>query len=92
MRTFKGFAGITACVLLALALWDQMVRDPAYRDWHGHVFGIPYDFRRPTIARIRTALWSPDESNIFSPHVLGVGWTLNAGRLYALVVKRVATR
>ncbi len=92
MHTFKRITGIAACVLLALALWDQLARDPAYRDWHGHVFGMPYDFRRPTFGRIRAALWSPDEATIFSPHVFGVGWTLNAGRLYTLLANRVAAR
>jgi hypothetical protein len=74
---------------LALAIWDQVVRAPEHRTWHGDVFGIPYDFRTPTRQRIRATLWSADSDRVLAPHIFGVGWTPNVGRLYALVRRRL---
>ena len=86
--TLKGLAKFILAALVALALWDQIVRDPAYRTWQGQIFGIPYDFRRPTLAKLRNAFWSPTSERLLSPHVFGVGWTVNAGRAYQLLRKR----
>ena len=82
---FKRLAILILAALVTLALWDQIVRDPAYRTWHGRVFGIPYDFRLPTPSRVREALWSPASERLFSPHVFGVGWIVNAGRVFQLI-------
>ena len=51
---------------------------------------VPYDFRMPTIDRVKEHLWAPDNPKILVPHVFGVGWTVNAGRVVALA--RGATR
>jgi hypothetical protein len=77
-RTGIGFLGVC---LLALAVWDQLVRDPEYRTWHGEAFGLPYDLRFPTIARFKQSLWAPDEARLWGPHVFGVGWSPNIGRM-----------
>lgn len=71
--------------ITALAILEQLVRDPRYRDWHGTILGIPYDFRLPTIERARAAVWSEESDHLLSPHVFGVGWTVNVGRVYALL-------
>lgn len=56
------------------------------RTWHGRVAGfIPYDFRRPTGTRLRERLWNPRDPRLVVPSVFGVGWTLNAGRLIAVL-------
>jgi hypothetical protein len=61
---------------------QELHKPPESRDWHGHVAGlVPYDFRRPTVARFRERMWAPDEPGIFTPYVFGVGWTINIGRL-----------
>lgn len=64
----------------------QELRKPASdRTWTGELGGIvPYDLRRPTPARLRAKFWSPDEPRILTPHVWGVGWALNVGRLAEL--------
>jgi hypothetical protein len=49
---------------------------------HGSFLGIPYDWRRPTRARIRARLWNPDEPKLFVPRVFGWGWTINFARLF----------
>jgi hypothetical protein len=59
----------------------QELRKPATdRQWHGKVGPIPYDFRMPTMERIRARLWSPDAA-ILQPQVFGVGWTVNLAAL-----------
>src|SRR5439155_1560619 len=48
------------------------------RTWHGRVLGsIPYDFRVPTLDRLREAYWDPETDRVFSERVFGVGWAVN---------------
>jgi hypothetical protein len=53
------------------------------RSWHGRVFGVPYDFRAPTVDRVRGRVWDPT-GPLLNPRAFGVGWDLNFGRLVAL--------
>jgi hypothetical protein len=48
---------------------------------HGKILGVPYDFRRPTLARIRERMWNPDDPHIFTPRVFGAGWDINFATL-----------
>jgi hypothetical protein len=77
---------------LVVAAVVKEVRTPAAeRTWHGVVAGfVPYDFRVPTIARFRERVWNPGSEHLFNPHVFGVGWTLNVGRVVALVRQKVS--
>ncbi|MEZ4521041.1 MAG: DUF5808 domain-containing protein [Thermomicrobiales bacterium] len=84
-RAINIVATAASMILLALALWDQLVRDPEHRTRHGQVFGVPYDFRRPTLSKIKERFWDPQDSRLLTPHVFGVGWSVNVGRLAALV-------
>ena len=43
----------------------------------GTFMRVPYEFRPPTISRIRERLWNPEDKRIFTPHVFGVGWAVN---------------
>ncbi len=72
---------------LAIAAVVKELRLPAdERTWNGTVAGfVPYDYRIPTVERVKERLWSPDNPHIFVPHVFGVGWTVNAGRVVSLV-------
>lgn len=75
-----------ATIGLAGAAVVKELRTPkGQRQWHGRIAGfVPYDFRVPTPARLRSSLWSPDSSRLFTPQVFGVGWTVNLGRLVQL--------
>ena len=67
-----------AWVALAAALYQELRKPPEERTWHGRVAGsIPYDFRPPTLDRIREAYWDPDTDRVFSDKVIGVGWAVN---------------
>jgi uncharacterized membrane protein len=73
---------------LTVAAVVRELRLPAdERTWHGRILYVPYDFRIPTLARVRERLWAPDQALVV-PQVFGVGWSLNIGRLVALVTNR----
>lgn len=49
---------------------------------HGFLLGfIPYDFRRPTWARLKRRMWNGEEERIVVPRDYGIGWTVNLYRL-----------
>jgi hypothetical protein len=60
------------------ALYQELKKPPEERTWHGKVAGVvPYDFRVPTIERIREAYWAPDRDVLFTEKVVGIGWAVN---------------
>ena len=63
--------------LVGLAIREQLQRPPEERTWHGTLYGIPYDFRMPTIERIRDAFWNKNTARILVPQAFGMGWTIN---------------
>jgi hypothetical protein len=48
----------------------------------GTFLGIPYDWRRPTWARIRARVWNPDDPRIFTPKVFGWGYSVNLAAIW----------
>jgi len=76
----------------AFAVIEQLSRPPSERTWHGLVFGfVPYDFRRPTIERLKRSWWAPDDPHLLTPRAFGVGWDLNLARLYQLAMQPART-
>jgi len=74
IRLFRTLAWIA----LVAAIYQELKKPPQERTWHGKVAGaIPYDFRVPTIDRVREAYWDPSSERIFSDKVIGVGWAVN---------------
>ncbi len=43
----------------------------------GTFLGVPYDWRRPTWARLRSRWWNREDRRIFTPKVLGWGYDIN---------------
>ena len=64
-------------ILLSAAIRDQLRRPPEERTWHGTVFGIPYDFRFPTLDRLRDSFWNKNTQQLLLPQAFGIGWTIN---------------
>ena len=90
----QGFQQLVRLVTFGLAV-AAVVKErrlpPEDRTWHGVVAGfVPYDFRMPTISRIRERMWNPDGQHLVNPRVFGVGWTLNVGKAVTLVREKVA--
>ena len=55
---------------------DDRVPDP-----QGTVIGVPYDWRRPSAARLRAGWWNPADPRLFTPKSFGWGFDLNLYRL-----------
>ena len=54
-----------AVITVALAAVCQELEKPEEeRTWHGKVGFIPYDFRLPTIERIKEGYWNADSSQV----------------------------
>jgi len=73
-----------AITITIAAVCQELEKPKEERQWHGKVGFIPYDFRLPTIERLRESYWNPDSDRIFTPEVLGIGWAIN---FYALLEK-----
>lgn len=68
---------IGIATLMGLAVREQLQMPPEERTWHGTLYGIPYDFRRPTIERLRETFWNKDTTHVLVPQVFGMGWSIN---------------
>jgi hypothetical protein len=67
-----------AVITIALAAVCQELEKPKEeRHWHGKLGFIPYDFRLPTIERLKETYWNPENERVFVPLACGIGWTLN---------------
>lgn len=74
--------------LLAVAVARELRLPKEHRTWHGVLFGkVPYDLRVPTLERLKTAFWNPQDVRVVVPTALGVGWTLNLAGLQARLSK-----
>ena len=73
---------ILLLVYIAIAITQQLQRPPEERTWYGKIAGIPYDFRIPTVERIRNTFWNKNTSQIFLPQAFGIGWSIN---LYPII-------
>ena len=61
-----------AGLLLAAALIKEFAQPRGLRVGEGRVFGVPYSFRLPRPADLRTRYWNP-EGKILAPPLFGVG-------------------
>jgi hypothetical protein len=74
---------VTAITLALTAVCQELEKPKEERPWHGKVVGfVPYDFRFPTLERIRETYWNPYDSRILVPEAFGIGWAIN---LYSLL-------
>ena len=48
----------------------------------GRLLGLPFDWRRPTVARAKARWWNPNDPRLFTPKVYGWGFTINVARLF----------
>ena len=66
-------------VVGVIAVIQELAKPKEEREWHGKVGDlVPYDFRMPTVDRIKTTYWNP-EGPVLSGKVFGVGWAPNFG-------------
>lgn len=80
---------LVTAALTTAAVANELRKPEAERTWHGRLGPVPYDFRRPSLARVRAAFWAPD-GPLFTPRPAGIGWTLNVGRIVRAFRERAA--
>ncbi|MFC1951819.1 hypothetical protein ACFLYI_02105 [Chloroflexota bacterium] len=72
----------TVVTLTLAAILQELETPTEERKWHGKIANfIPYDFRLPTIERLKEVYWNPYERRVLAPEVFGIGWTINLYRL-----------
>jgi hypothetical protein len=54
----------------------------------GTFLGVPYDWRRPTLARVRARWWNRDDRRVLTPKSWGWGYDVNL----AEVARRLGLR
>lgn len=75
----RGIWRLALAVIGVIAIIQELRKPPDERAWHGKVASfVPYDFRMPTVERVRSTYWNP-EGPLISGKVLGVGWAPNLG-------------
>ena len=63
---------------VAGAVYTELRKPPDQRTWNGKLLGVvPYDFRMPSIERLRQAYWNPRSPKLFTDRPFGVGWSVN---------------
>jgi len=76
---------LLAAVLAIAAVIKELRLPKEERTWHGALGGlVPYDFRMPTVERIKGVFWNPDGAVVVN-RVFGVGWTINLGAIVAKI-------
>jgi hypothetical protein len=71
-------------ILGVIAIVQELRKPEEDRTWHGEVVGfVPYDFRMPTVDRIRDTYWNPT-GPLLSGKPFGVGWAPNFGAIVGL--------
>jgi hypothetical protein len=73
-----------AGALAGAAVARELNKPPDQRAWHGEVGGVPYDFRPPSVEKLRRSVWDPDNPKLVVPMTFGVGWSVNLARVAAL--------
>lgn len=56
---------------------NSMVDQTTSTEPQGSFLGLPYDFRKPTVTRVKERFWNPDDSRVLTPMVFGWGYAIN---------------
>lgn len=71
-----------------IAIVQELQKPKDQRTWHGKVADlVPYDFRMPTLERVKASYWNPD-GPVLPGKPFGVGWALNVGALAKKLSKK----
>ena len=85
--TLRRLISMTIFALGVAAVVKELRTPRNQRTWHGLVAGfVPYDFRPPTLERIREKMWNEAGPLVNGP-VFGVGWTVNLGAAKRLLAR-----
>jgi hypothetical protein len=66
-----------------------ILRSMADKPQSGELFGIPYNFDRPSLGRMLSSYWRPDEGMLVEKP-FGIGYTLNLANWRSWIVLAIA--
>jgi len=90
MSTIRDIWRLALAIIGVISIVQELRKPSDERTWHGKVADfVPYDFRMPTIGRVRSTYWNP-EGPLLSGKVFGVGWAPNLGALTRMARNRRA--
>ncbi len=69
------------CALAVAAVVKELRQPEQDRTGQGRILGLPYDFRPPTVGRVRKEFWDPDNDALLTPHSFGIGYGVNLARV-----------
>ncbi|MCL5962454.1 MAG: DUF5808 domain-containing protein [Chloroflexi bacterium] len=87
LKKLRKLVVVTLIVLLVGAVIRELSKPPEQRTWHGLILGVPYDFRPPTLERVKEVYWNPNDKRLFPGRVFGLGWGINFAALYEKVAR-----
>ena len=76
MRGKDLIGAIVTAFVVATVIYAIRTKKPT-----GRLLGVPYDFRFPTLSRLKERLWNPDDPRLITPRAFGIGWSVNAYEL-----------
>jgi hypothetical protein len=77
----RDFWRLALAIIGVIAILQELRKPKDERTWHGKVADfVPYDFRMPTLGRVKDTYWNP-EGPIITSKAFGVGWAPNLGAL-----------
>ncbi len=76
-RLFSKAVQVAVLAITMAAICQELEKPKSERAWHGKVANIPFDFRLPTIERLKAPYWNPADSRLFTPELFGIGWAIN---------------
>lgn len=81
MPNLRDIWRLILAIIGVIAVIQELRKPPEERTWHGKVADlVPYDFRVPTIERVKETYWNPG-GPVLSAKAFGVGWAPNFGVL-----------
>jgi hypothetical protein len=85
VSTVNKYWRLALAIIGLIAVIQELRKPPDQRTWNGKVADlVPYDFRMPTVERVRGTYWNP-EGPIISGKVFGVGWAPNFGAMNKII-------
>ncbi len=82
VERLRRLASVVGIGLAGAAVIQELRKPSQERTWHGRLWQrVPYEFRLPTMDRLREAYWAPENPHVFTDTAFGVGWSVNLGRL-----------
>ncbi|MDX1689991.1 MAG: hypothetical protein R3290_03090 [Acidimicrobiia bacterium] len=84
-RSLRDLWKLVLAIVAILAIIKELQKPAAERTWHGTIADFfPYDFRMPTVERLKDTYWDP-KGPVIKAKAFGVGWAPNLGAIKDVV-------